>query len=90
MMNAEDQQKRVESIVVATQKEAQDVVDALKHLVLANGAATIQDLYDLVGLTGSFGDHKWGWGNLNEARIKRTESEQFVFDLPIPKPLQYR
>lgn len=68
-------------IVLATRGEAETVMDTLGELVNEYGQATVSDLYDLVGITGSFTDDKYGWTDLREAKHRRVR-EGYLLDLP--------
>lgn len=75
-------------IVLADRPEAQKVLDDLTASVQQYDTATVSDLYDLVGITGSFQDDKWGWyeADLRSARIVRVR-EGYLLDLPKPQPM---
>jgi hypothetical protein len=61
-----------DEIVLPSRGEAEDVLDQLRELADKYEQATVNDLYDLVGLTGSFADDKWGWyfQDLKHAGVK--------------------
>jgi hypothetical protein len=71
-------------IVLANRTEAVDVVTALVELIVKYGAATVTDLYDLVGTTGSYADQRWGWTDLATADVRQV-SGGFLLDLPAPE-----
>lgn len=73
-------------IVLATRGEAEDVLDRLVMLIEQYDIATVSDLYDLVGITGSFTDDKWGWSDLRDARIQRINNGYLV-NLPRATPI---
>lgn len=75
-----------DSIVLESRGEADEVLDSLFELVDANDYATVNDLYELVGITGDFTDEKWGWSNLKDARIRRV-AEGHLVELPRPEPI---
>lgn len=68
-------------VIVRDRAEAELVLDRLVDLVEKYDAATVSDLYSLVGAVGSFVDDKWGWTDLRDARIRRV-SGGFLVDLP--------
>lgn len=70
-------------IVLETRGEAEDVLDNLTNLIEEYGVAAISDMYDLVGITGSFTDTKWGWSDLRSASIRRIR-DGYLLDFPRP------
>lgn len=68
-------------IVIATRGEAEDVLDRLIDLVREYDVATVSDLYELVGITGSFTDEKWGWTDLRGSSVRPIHGG-YVLDLP--------
>ena len=62
---------------------AEEVLTSLINLIEDYGNATIADLYDLVGRTGEFTDHKYGWKNLASAGVERVR-DGYRLDLPRP------
>lgn len=75
-----------DEIVIDNRSEADSVIDGLATLIDDFGVATVSDLYDLVGMTGSFTDNKWGWFNLREASVIRIR-EGYLLNLPRPVPI---
>jgi len=75
-----------DEIVLVSRVEAEEVIDKLYEVVSRYGAATVADLYELVGSPGTHTDNKWGWTNLRGAGVSRTRGG-FLLDLPEPEPL---
>jgi hypothetical protein len=75
-----------DDIVLATRVEADEVIDRLFDLVSRYNSATVADLYELLGISGSFTDDKWGWTNLYGAKARRVTGG-YLLDLPRPEPL---
>lgn len=75
-----------DEIVLASRPEAEEVIDKLFEVVSRYGAATVADLYDLVGIVGTHTDNKWGWNDLRGAGVSRVRGG-FLLDLPEPQPL---
>lgn len=63
--------------------EAEEVLSHLVDLTEDYGVATVADMYDLVGVTSSFTDNKYGWDNLSTGRVIRTR-DGYLLDLPKP------
>ena len=70
-------------LVITDRGEAEEVIDRLIALVDDYGCATVQDLYDLVGLSGNYTDQKWGWNDLRTACVMSTRGG-YILDLPRP------
>lgn len=75
-----------DEIVLSSRTEAEEVIDRLFDLVSRYEAATVADLYDLVGLDSTHADFKWGWTDIRGAGVARVRSG-FLLDLPEPEPL---
>jgi len=75
-----------DDIILETRGEAEDVLERLRDLIREYDSAKVSDLYDLVGLTGSFADERWGWSNLRTARVQSVRGG-YLLDLPKTEPL---
>lgn len=75
-----------EEIVFETRVEASNVLDSLLVLIEKYESCTVQDLYDLCGITTEPVDATWGWKALGHATINRVR-DGYVLDLPRPEPL---
>lgn len=75
-----------DEIILQERGEAEEVLDQLTNLVDDYGHAKISDLYELVGITGSYIDDKWGWNDLSRASTSRVR-QGYLLDLPKPIPL---
>lgn len=60
-----------DEIILETRVEAEEVIDRLFDLISKYEAATVADLYELVGVQGSYTDDKWGWVDIRGAGITR-------------------
>lgn len=76
-----------DEIILATRPEAEAVIDRLFDLISRYEAATVADLYDLLGITGNYTDDKWGWTDLRGAGALRIRNG-YLLDLPKPEPLR--
>lgn len=75
-----------DEIVLQTRAEAEAVIDSLFQLVSQYEVASVSDLYNLVGITTTFTDNKWGWTDLRGAGATRI-STGYLLDLPRPEPI---
>lgn len=70
-------------IIIENRGEAEGVLDALSDLIRQYDVATVADLYELVNISGSFTDDKWGWTEMRNASIRRVR-EGYLLVLPEP------
>ena len=75
-----------DEIILDNRAEAEEVIDRLFTLVSQYESATVADLYELVGLSATHTDHKWGWTDLMGAGVSRIRGG-YLLDLPEPEPL---
>lgn len=75
-----------DEIIIPTRGEAEEVVDRLFDLVSRYEVATVADLYELVGVTGSYTDDKWGWTDIRGAGVSRVR-DGYLLNLPRPEPI---
>lgn len=75
-----------DEIILATRVEAEEVIDRLFELVARYQSASVADLYELVGVSGSYTDQKWGWTDLRGAGVTRIRNG-YLLDLPKTEPL---
>lgn len=73
-------------IVLTSRQEAEDVVDRLFDLVSRYDAATVADLYELVGVRSHHTDHKWGWTDVRGVGVVKVR-DGYLISLPDPDPL---
>ena len=70
-----------DDIVLDSRGEAEDVRIHLLDLCDEYGQATVADFYDLVGVTSSFTDNKYGWTDLRSASVSRVR-DGYLINLP--------
>lgn len=70
-----------DDIVLDSRGEAEDVRIHLLDLCNEYGQATVADFYDLVGVTSSFTDNKYGWTDLRSASVSRVR-DGYLINLP--------
>lgn len=74
-------------IVLEDRGQAEAVMDKLDMLIDQYGTATVQDLYEMVGITGSFTDGKWGWIEMRGFDTRR-DRDGYVLLVPTPIALE--
>jgi hypothetical protein len=75
-----------DEIILATRAEAEEVIGRLFDIVSKYEAATVADLYELLGITSKFTDDRWGWTDIRGAGVTRVRNG-YLLDLPRPEPL---
>lgn len=75
-----------DEIILATRAEAEEVIGRLFDIVSKYEAATVADLYELLGISSKFTDDRWGWTDIRGAGVTRVRSG-YLLDLPKPEPL---
>lgn len=69
-------------IIFDTRAEAEEVLSNLVDLTYDYEAASVADLYDLVGIDGNHTDNKYGWRNLSGAHVKMARGGGYMIVLP--------
>ena len=75
-----------QEIVLGSRAEAEDIIDQLRERIEEFDVATVMDLYDAAGVTSDFTDERWGWTDLQDARVDRVR-DGFLLDMPRPEPI---
>ena len=67
-----------DDIILSTRGEAEDVLSRMDELIETYGLVRVADLYDLVGINGSYTDIKYGWMNIRNAEIIRVRDGYMI------------
>jgi hypothetical protein len=70
-------------IVLEKRVEAEEVIDRMAAQIEEYGQVSVADLYDMVDVTSAFTDNKWGWYDLEGARVRYVRNG-YLLDLPRP------
>ena len=70
-----------DDIILDTRSEAELVIDRLLDIIDDYGAASVADLYALVGIDSDYTDNKYGWTNLSMASVSRCR-DGYLLNLP--------
>lgn len=74
-------------LILTTREEAELVLEKMNDIVEAYEVASVADLNELVGLSASHVDNKWGWSNLSGVQIRQIR-EGYLIDFPPAEPIQ--
>lgn len=74
----------VNNIILSSKSDADEVLNTLNDQIIDFGVASVADLYELVGVIGTFSDNNFGWTNLSSATINRTR-DGWVIKFPKPE-----
>ena len=72
----------VDNILLKDRGSAEKALYELNKIVNQYGSATVNDLYELIGVTGDFTGDKYGWYDLRGARVTRTSRGLYRLVLP--------
>lgn len=77
-----------EDIILETRDDAERALGTLRETIGRYEFATVNDLYECIGETGTHTDEKWGWADLSDAVVRRLSSGGYLLDLPTPEPIE--
>lgn len=75
-----------EDVILDTRYEAQMVLDRMFEIVDEYGMVSLNDLYDLVGITGNYTDNKYGWTDIRGAYVEHVR-DGYMIKMPRIVPL---
>ena len=75
-----------DEIVIENRGEAESVLNAMDDMMATYGIVSVADFYDLVGVTCSYTDNKYGWTNIRNAQIVRVR-DGYIIKMPKAMPL---
>jgi hypothetical protein len=79
---------RVKNLVVTTRKEGDDVIEELEAMIDSDiGYCTVGDYYAAMGESSTSTDEEWGWVSLRAARVVKLDHDEFVIEMPRPRPI---
>lgn len=74
----------ITDVIFESRGEAEEVLSSLVDIVNDYEVATVADFYDLVGITGSFTDNKYGWPSFQGVTVSRARGGGYIINLPRP------
>lgn len=75
-----------DDIILNSRGEAEDVLSRMDELMETYGLVRVADLYDLVGISGSYTDNKYGWTNIRNAQIVHVR-DGYMIKMPRAIPI---
>lgn len=69
-------------IVIDTRPEAEEILRQLHRLIEKYDIATVEDLYGLMDVDATFVDSRFGWTDLDNARVSRAHGGGYTLILP--------
>lgn len=76
----------IPEIICDTRLDAQDVIEEMNNLIDEYENVSVGDLNQIVGITGTPQDEKFGWYDISSAKVRRC-ADGYLVDLPRPRPL---
>ena len=75
-------------IVIGDRGEAERVKDELLEYLDIYHVASVSVFYDLVGISGTFQDDRWGWYDLRGIRVVPARGGGYMLELPRPEEIE--
>lgn len=75
-----------DDIILKNRGDAEAALEHMDELIDNYGFATVADLNELLGITGSYTDNNWGWEDIRSARTVRVR-DGYMLKLPKAKPI---
>ena len=72
--------------ILKSRAESEGVIHEMDKIIEKYGAVTVADVYRMMGTTGSYMDHRWGWSSTEGAGSKRVRNGVLLV-LPLPEDL---
>lgn len=78
-----------DDIIFDSRGEAEEVLMKMEECIATYGMVSVREFYDLVGVTGNYTDHKYGWLDLHTAHVVRLRMGEngYVIKFPRAVPL---
>lgn len=76
----------IDRILLESRNDAENVLSSMLDLLGHFDAVSVADLNEMIGVSSSHSDQKWGWTNLRDARVRITP-DGYLVDLPEPSSL---
>ena len=74
-------------LVLDSRAEGDMILETLQDLINQYGHAKVSEMYGLAGISGSFTDEKYGWYDLDGARVQRHQGG-YLLAMPRTQPIE--
>lgn len=75
-----------DNIILETRADAEEVLARMDEMMDTYGLVRVADFKDLVGITGSYTDNKYGWTNIRSAEVVRVR-DGYTIRMPRAVPI---
>lgn len=75
-----------DDVIFENRLDAEHVLSNLIDLTMQYGMASVADFYELAGIDSQFTDNKYGWPELEDARVIRVRGG-YILEMPRPEPI---
>lgn len=75
-----------DDILIPNRTDAEEVIIRMNELIARYGLVRVTDFYELVGMTGSYTENRYGWTDISSAKVIR-DRDGYIIKLPRPLPL---
>lgn len=72
---------KYDEIIIDTRAEATEVLEYLRSILSEYDVVSVADFYETVGAPSNYTDNKYGWTNLDDAKIQR-DRNGYIIDFP--------
>lgn len=76
-----------DDVILDSRGDAEEVLDRLNEIIDQYQIASVADFYELVGVSGTYTDNRYGWTNLSGACVERTR-DGYQIRLPRALPIK--
>lgn len=76
-----------DDITLDNRQDAVEVLRRMDEIMAEYGNVKVADMFDLVGLTGEFTDHAYGWYDIRSARVESTR-DGYKIRMPKAQPIR--
>lgn len=70
-----------DDVIIPSRKDAEEVLLRMDELIDTYGIISVADFYEMVGVTGSWTDNKYGWTDIRDATVIKVR-DGWVIKLP--------
>lgn len=78
--------RQTDDFVLTSRDDAEMVLERLNDIIDKYEVASVGDLHELMGISASHVDQKWGWVYLGDVQVRQVR-EGYLIDLPPAEPI---